>query len=282
MIDERLLEQLVTFADKQTLSATAKTLRLTQPTVTRNMQKLEADLGVKLFKRQSNRITLTQTGRFAVNQARQVLSQNHLFVERVKNYDHSHRVIRVATNAPGPLLVLQQLAQHNANLEVQPTLLATAKLKQELENNHDSLIISNQEIQTAQIESYYLAREQLTVNLNRFMRQANQPTIKFSELKGLSFIVLQDIGPWKEIIQAHIPDAKFLYQPQQEAFAEITNYASFPFFNTNLAQTKNKADQVQVPISDPAATMTFYVNYLKEQKQTAMSLIAPIRKQWST
>ena len=41
------------------------------------------------------------------------------------------------------------------------------------------------------------------------MYHANQSSVSFSELKGLSFIVLDDIGPWRQIIQQEIPDASF-------------------------------------------------------------------------
>lgn len=59
MIDNYLLEYLVTFTKVQTLAKTAAELNVTQPTVTRGMQRLEEEFGVKLFDRQPNRITLT-------------------------------------------------------------------------------------------------------------------------------------------------------------------------------------------------------------------------------
>ena len=41
MIDNYLLEELITFAKYKTLAKTAAELNITQPTVTRGMQKLE-------------------------------------------------------------------------------------------------------------------------------------------------------------------------------------------------------------------------------------------------
>ena len=63
MIDNYLLEELVTFASEKTLAKTAEKLNVTQPTVTRGMQKLEDELGIQLFDRQPNRIVLTDTGK---------------------------------------------------------------------------------------------------------------------------------------------------------------------------------------------------------------------------
>ena len=69
MIETYLLEQLDSFARTGTLSAAAEELHLTQPSITRSMQKLEGELGVTLFNRSRNKITLNETGKTAANYA---------------------------------------------------------------------------------------------------------------------------------------------------------------------------------------------------------------------
>jgi hypothetical protein len=89
---------------------------------------------------------------------------------------------------------------------------------------------------------------------------------------------LTDIALWKDIIQDNIPNAKFLYQEQTEAFKEITKYSNFPYFSTNLSQLEPQNhptlndDRVQIPITDSAAKMDFYASYLKEQKNVLNQL----------
>ncbi|MBR5346488.1 MAG: LysR family transcriptional regulator, partial [Deltaproteobacteria bacterium] len=58
MIELQLLKQLVTFRQYGTLSAASEVLHLSQPSLTRSMQKLESLLGVPLFERDRNRIRL--------------------------------------------------------------------------------------------------------------------------------------------------------------------------------------------------------------------------------
>ncbi|MFT8437876.1 MAG: LysR family transcriptional regulator [Oenococcus sp.] len=65
MVDNYLWQELAAFAKYGTFARTAEKLHITQPTVTRGMQKLENDLGVQLFARQPNRISLTKTGELA-------------------------------------------------------------------------------------------------------------------------------------------------------------------------------------------------------------------------
>ena len=52
MIELHQLIQLIAFAEQGTLSRAAETLHLSQPALSRSMQKLEQELKVTLFERQ--------------------------------------------------------------------------------------------------------------------------------------------------------------------------------------------------------------------------------------
>ncbi len=73
MVNLQQLEQLVTFAKEGTLSKTAEVLLTSQPSLTRNMQTLEDQLGVQLFQRRKNKLSLTETGEYTVKQAQKLL-----------------------------------------------------------------------------------------------------------------------------------------------------------------------------------------------------------------
>ncbi|WP_261809665.1 LysR family transcriptional regulator [Levilactobacillus humaensis] len=291
MIESYLLEELTVFAKTGTLTQTAAQLNVTQPSVTRGMQKLEDDFGVKLFERQSNRIRLTPTGELAAKEAARVLEASAAMVTKVQNYDHSRHVTPLAATVPGPLILLNQLqGTLKENIQVADTFVPTEKIANALNNNQYALIFSNQEIFADNIESLYVGEERLQVCLDQFMYLANQSTVTFDELKGLSFIVMRAIGPWGTIIQDEIANAKFMSQDDRDSFAEITKYSRFPFFTTNLSQSdpffkervKADADRVTVPISNDSAQMPIYASYLLSQKERLSPLISDIRQQWPT
>ncbi|MCF0108817.1 MAG: LysR family transcriptional regulator, partial [Erysipelotrichaceae bacterium] len=106
MINLNLLEQLITIADCGTLSAAAEKLNISQPALSRAMQKLEEELGCTLFDRYSNRITLNANGKVAVEKARVLLDKAEDFVKEVQDFCHSHEVIHVSSCALAPLLDL--------------------------------------------------------------------------------------------------------------------------------------------------------------------------------
>ncbi|WP_341778730.1 LysR family transcriptional regulator [Levilactobacillus sp. HBUAS70063] len=288
MLDNYLLEELTTFARTGTLAKTAAQLNVTQPTVTRGMQKLEADWGVRLFDRQPNRITLTPTGKLAAQEAAALLQAQHQAIKKVQNFERSQHHLTIGSTLPGPLMLLQHL---RPQLPVQTTitadLLTDQDLTQKLQDRDYTLILTSQAPTAPDITTQFLGTENLAVNLNQFMYQANQADIRFAELKDLSFLVIADIGPWRDIIQRAIPGAKFLYQDQREAFREISAYTDFPYFNSNfsfldplLTTNTSKTNTVRLPIRDQSAHMPVYAAYLPTNQTVVAPMIRLLRENW--
>lgn len=288
MIDPYLLTEIVTFKETGTLAKTAEQLNVTQPTVTRGMQKLEDELNVQLFERQPNRITLTTTGEFAAVEAAKLLKQNQEFVEKTRNFNRQQAQIIVSSTVPGPLLMLKYLQkQLNSSVIINHNLQNFNNIPKLLGKRDFSLIFSNEIIESSDIESILIGNEELSVNLDQFMRQANQSSITFAELANLSFLVLEDIGAWREIIQSEIPNARFLYQAEHESLQELTNYSSFPYFSSNLSFLENKGEQltqnddrVNIPISDSRAQMPIYAYFLTQNKQKMLPIIEILKNNW--
>lgn len=290
MLDNYLLEELVTFAQTGTLAQTAAMLNVTQPTVTRGLQKLETELGVILFDRQPNRLRLTATGKLAAKEAAALLQANQQAVNRIRNFETSQRILTVGATLPGPLFVMAHLLpelSNNVKLRPLANLTDSTEAIQAVLTATYGLLFTNHPLVDAQIESQLLGTERLAVNLNQFMFQANQATITFAELKGLSFVVLSDIGPWRAVIQQNIPDAKFFYQAQQDALAEITSYSDFPYFSTNVSQLEKSLDdhpstdsRVCLPITDAAAKMPIYANYLRMNRAQVAPIVDRFRAAW--
>lgn len=63
MIELEQLKQLIAFATYGTLSKAAEKLYISQPALSRSIQKLEKTLGVELFDRKKNKMELNQNGK---------------------------------------------------------------------------------------------------------------------------------------------------------------------------------------------------------------------------
>lgn len=287
MIDNYLLEYLVVFAHTGTIGAVAEKLNVTQPTVSRGLQKIENLLNVKLFERQPQKITLTSSGLYAAQTAERLLKQHRNFTDAVQNFDKKNHQLRLGATIIDPLLLIKDTAKTIATpqLIIDQQLLTENSWQDELLQHKYSLIFTTQEIQTDQIESYYVGTEKLAIKLTKFNALYPHDSVRFEELNGHEFIVSDNIGVWKTIIEQEIPHAHFLYQPGRGSLSELVRYSNFPIFKTNISifldRKKNgHADQKRklIPVSNPQAHLAIYAAYLKSDRQAVDSLIKQAAK----
>lgn len=283
MIDDYLLEALVAFAKYGTLSATAEHLMVTQPTVTRGMQKLENELGVTLFKRTPNRISLTETGQLAAKEAEKLLEAKQAFIEHIQDFEKHSGKIRLGSVAPGPLYIAEDVASEHISID--NDLLSENEVIAKLLSQDYQLIFTHQEIQTDDIESLYVGTESLRVNSDAMVVPANKTETTFQEMAGFSFVVLRDIGIWQQIIEDNIPNAKFIYQDEVDDFNEIRRYSSLPYFTTNITQLTRESQvhnrRLEMLITDETAQIDFYLAYLKTNKSQFKEEIDAIQTAWA-
>lgn len=70
------LEQLLAIDKYKTLSKAAEELLISQPALSRSMQRLEEELQVTLFTRQKNKITFNENGKLALEYARKIVNSS--------------------------------------------------------------------------------------------------------------------------------------------------------------------------------------------------------------
>lgn len=81
-MDWRALQDVVTVAETGSLSAAARRLNISQPTVGRRIEQLEQALGAVLFNRTAQGLSLTKVGESILNHAKQ-MEEEALAIERV-------------------------------------------------------------------------------------------------------------------------------------------------------------------------------------------------------
>ncbi len=91
----RHLRYFVAVAEALSFTRAARKLHLSQPSLTRQVRNLEAELGVRLLERANNRITLTEEGRLFLFDSRRVLA---LCADSVANVQRLNRKESVHLN----------------------------------------------------------------------------------------------------------------------------------------------------------------------------------------
>ncbi len=83
-MDLVLLRSLLAVADHRAISAAARALFVTQPALSRRLQLLEDELGAPLFARSRRGVALTEAGRVATQDAREIVARYELMKERIR------------------------------------------------------------------------------------------------------------------------------------------------------------------------------------------------------
>ena len=82
-------------------------------------------------------------------------------------------------------------------------------------------------------------------------------------------LLMNDIGFWNFVQTEKMPDSRFLLQSDLYTFNELVQASSLPSFTTDLAKKyiEAKTGRVEIPVSDPEATVTYYVVCRKENRR---------------
>ena len=128
----------------------AEHCRVTQPTLSMMIQKLEDELGIKLFDRNTQPVCPTPAGRKVIDQARTVLYQASLIKDIVNEEEQSlkgtFRLAVLPTIAPYLLpRFFQQLSEKHPELDIRILEMKTAPTMSAILNGEiDAAIIANQ------------------------------------------------------------------------------------------------------------------------------------------
>lgn len=281
MIEIYLLEQLVEFEDSGTLSKAAEKLLISQPALSRSMQKLEDGIGVPLFERRKNKISLNENGKLTARYAREILHKEQNMIDHVRTLDRNNHTITFGSVAPGPNLyyetILSKLYPDMAiasELEDEKTLLAG------LENGTYPFIFLNHKCSGVNLSCEQGVSEHLYLSVPPAHPASSLNEISFRDMDGESFLMYTYVGFWDDIVRKNMPNSRFLLQNEYEDFGEIVNNTSLPCFASDLIthhMTPGMAGRVSIPFSDEEASATYFFVCLTHTRKKYEDFIARLR-----
>lgn len=264
------LEQLLAFSKHGTLSKAAEELHLSQPALSRSMQKLEAELNVTLFERQKNKIVLNQNGYLAVEYAERVLNQAFDMLEHIRAFDRSQRTISVGSCAPAPLWsVTPLLSTLYPEMTISSDMKSTELLLQGLRDSMYQFIILQKTIDDSDIYCMKYGEEHLYLSLPPAHPLAGHKGVYFKDIDGENFLLFSNIGFWNDICLKKMPSSHFLVQNERFSFEELVKNSALPSFTSDLVikHNGNVKNRVIVPILDPEANVSYYFMCLTSTKK---------------
>ena len=195
----RHLRYFVAVADALSFTKGAEKLRLTQPSLTRQIKDLEEEIGVRLLDRTKQRVILTEEGKFFLAQAKRILAQSAQAVESVQRLSRQETValnIGYVANLfysllPASLTSFEGLFP---NVSINLFDMTCGDQFRALEEGKIDLgfLGFQKPIQERGLESRLIASYKAVAILEKKNPLAKRTTVKLSDLKSTFFISLSD------------------------------------------------------------------------------------------
>lgn len=281
MIEFYQLEQLLTIAKVGTISKAAEVLLISQPALTRSIQRLEDELGIQLFDRKKNKVELNANGKLAVELFEKLLNDKEKIVNTLQAYNRSQYEVKIGSCAPAPIWGLRHVFKKlYPEMQIHDVLDSREDiLLQGLKNYEFSIIVFHHSIDDPDYECVPLFEENLFLSVPPAHPLALFPEISFDDLNGESVLLLSKIGFWNEICQKVIPQSHLLFQEDGQVFNELIKASALPHFRSDITmkQEGKSENRKAIPISDPQAHVMYYGIYRKTDRKIFSSLLTEVQ-----
>lgn len=279
MVEIYLLEHLRAFYEYGTLSAAAEQVHISQPSLSRSMQKLEGLLGAALFERHKNRIVLNETGKLAAEYAKRILDTETEMERHIQAFERSRRTLTIGSCAPGPLmLLLPRAAGAFSHMTVSSAIDTEENLIRGLESSDYNCIILPKPLEK---EGFYCKKygtEQLYLSVVPFHPAASCSKISFADMDGQNFIMYAHVGFWENIVREKMPHTRFFKQEDMEAVGELARFSDLPSFASDITLRTMESRQnsrIHIPFSDKESLAVYYLICKAEHQARLSPLFRP-------
>ena len=271
MIELNQLVQLITISKYGTLSKASEQLHISQPALSRSMQRLESDLNITLFHRTKNKIILNPAGEMAVTYAKRIIGDVEHMTKALHSYEKSLHTLAIGSCAPGPLWSLTpRMMQLFSDMTITTELDNTNAIIDKLYDNTYHLIVTTAPIEDPEIISQKYCEETLFITVPPTHPLATKKEgIFLSDLAGETMLLFTEIGLWENLVNTKMTNINFIRQTERIAFQELIKASALPSFTTNLDADPSGilSNRIILPILDKEATIPFYCNVKKKNKK---------------
>lgn len=271
MIELYQLHQLAAIEKYGNLSRAAQSLHISQPALTRSVQKLEGELGVELFSRSRNKIEFNEAGRLALTEAHKVIDAAANMTEQMELYRRNLSSVSIGSCAPAPVwemtsVLMSGYPDKRVITEIRTCDFLTSGLK----SGQYTLIATDKPVDESGILCRPYFRESLLISFPEDHPLASRTGgVSCEDLEGETMLLADELGIWKNLVDQKMKRVHFIEinrdipAKDMERLTAFPNFvtgptlrhASFSFFYFNQIRKR-----ITVPLLDPDASKQFYLS----------------------
>lgn len=181
--------QFKSIAELGNISNAAKSLFISQPALSQMLNKFEAELGVKLFDRTKNSITLNYNGKLALRHINNILSEIETMKVVLKKNDSKNKIVNISSvDDPSLRYFIIKLLENYPDLQVNTNLSKHEKLKKAILDKAVDISFTAEPIQDTNIYTEFIFEDIFFVSVPETHEFFNRSTLNLNDLNGQRFL----------------------------------------------------------------------------------------------
>lgn len=263
MINARLWEILVAFYQCGTLSAAAEKLYVSQPALSSAMKQLEKELGVTLFERTKNRITLNEIGVEAARFAQEHISQEESLIQYLREMQRRLQTITVASFVSGLRNdLVNQLSIMFPERSIASEHVSSEQLQLGLLNGCFSFVITEYEIDEPDIVCVPYVTDRLMVRIHSGDQLFDREFLSLDDLRSSALLVWEGSGFWASFIRKEFLNVlQLIFINSEQEYWELVSHFPMRSFILETALEKHpfSPEYRCIPFEDDRTRVSFYL-----------------------
>lgn len=217
----RQLQYAVMLAETCSFSQLAEKLSISQPALSKQIISLENELGIKLFNRDTNPLTLTPAGEYYIREAKELLYREEQLLrslERFKSGEAGRLTIGISPFRSPYLMprILQKVRDRYPGIQITVWEATSDELRKEAAEGKYDFAVVNLPVDETALDVIPLAPDTLVLAVpNRyldklpFVPKGNMPMIDLRDCKELPFVAVSQTQELRKLFDSLCAAAGF-------------------------------------------------------------------------
>lgn len=213
----RNLEIFTKVAELGSMSAAAKSLYITQPSVSLAIAEIEHEYNVKLFDRVGNRLRLTPTGQQLLEYTSSILHQYKEMERFLKDESHSSAIRIGATATVGQYIIapiIDELKREIPDIKCEVTVASTRVVEDALLRSELDIGFVEGDITSHSLVVKPIMEDELAVICSPEHPFYLRKTVQLQELEGETFILREEGSGTRAKVESILRENHISYNPQ--------------------------------------------------------------------
>ncbi|MGP7817145.1 LysR family transcriptional regulator [Niallia sp. 01092] len=278
-MDIKLLKTFIVAAKYENFRRTSDELFLTQPAITKHIQKLEENLNVPLFERTGKTILLTEAGYRFLPYAKEIVKKYEQGLDDFESWKQGYKrklIIAAAPQIASSILpsILRSFIDENSDIEVLVNVLSSFEIGEEIDAGRADIGLTRVEPLQINLDCQIIHQDPVIL-----VGPAKEKECKYDEksvLQTYRLITHNHPAYWDSLlneIKRYYPTARFLKVNQMEVTKRFIesglgiSFLPWTMVQEELARNKLvqlKADKISLPTS-----FTYLLTKIKTKEASA-------------